>query len=502
MPPANSDVEMALIGSILLDPSIWGDVRELVNPGDFFGADCQVLFRTIRALVDQGKPIDPLLLEDALKQGGDLERAGGEGALPKILRETPNAANWRSYAQVVQELALARELITASEATIRAVYDRAMPIDGLLESARAGLAHLERRWSKGAAPAGGHATLADAAHEIGETRWFWEGWIPRSAMTLLAAKAGEGKTRTAMDLVRRLWLGQPFPDGSHNPYPAETPSLWLLVDRNWGETAAVAENFGVPLEAIHLHSPKAAPLTTPELDDPATIAALEAQIRELGPGLVVIDTITYATNRNTARAEEAKAAFDALLNLAASTGAPILALTHLNKEGEALNRRITERARSVIALSHPDPEGQPDRRKLWVSKTAAKKPDGLGTTLRDDCNEYDDAPPTEPGKRTSGPAPKRKSRNAAWLWDQLQAGPASLGDLVNRARVEGILSRPTDETPKPSISPLYDAKGYVPDLHPGFEIEEFEVGDPERGNRQYKHWRIAESLPNEDPPAF
>ncbi len=36
-------------------------------------------------------------------------------------------------------------------------------------------------------------------------------------MILLASKGGEGKTRTAMDLVRRPWHGLPMPDGSANP---------------------------------------------------------------------------------------------------------------------------------------------------------------------------------------------------------------------------------------------------------------------------------------------
>lgn len=335
-----------------------------------------------------------------------------------------------------------------------------------------------------------YATLADAMILIGATRWFWDQWIPLGTMSLLAAPAGEGKTRTAMDLARRLWFGLPMPDGSPNPYPPGTRTLWVLVDRNWQETAEVARSYGVPWGAIQLHSPKDAPLSTPDLDDPAVLAALQQQVIDQTPGLVVIDTITYATSRNTARAEEAKAAFDMILMLAANTGVAVLALTHLNKEGEVLNRRITERARAVLKLTCPDPDGQPNRRRFWVDKTAVKKPPALGLTMADSGNEYDDAPPEAKPKeaKPTGPPPARSTGRAEWLWSFLGKGPFTVTGIVDAARDAGLLKAPTEKDPKPSISPLYAAKEAIPRIHPGWRIEQFEA---DVDGRSRKHWRLA-----------
>ena len=47
-------------------------------------------------------------------------------------------------------------------------------------------------------------------------------------------------------------------------------------------------------------------LGNPDFDDPRTMDALALQIEHQKPGLVVIDTITYATSRNTAKASEAQ----------------------------------------------------------------------------------------------------------------------------------------------------------------------------------------------------
>jgi AAA domain/Primase C terminal 2 (PriCT-2) len=321
-----------------------------------------------------------------------------------------------------------------------------------------------------------YATLADALTLIGDTRWVWERWIPAGCMSILAAVAGCGKTRTAMDLARRLWLGLPMPDGSPNPFPAETPTLWIMYDRNWAESGDVAKNFGVPAEAILLASLKHAPLDNPDFDDPRTMEALQLQVEAQKPGLIVIDTITYATRRNTSKANEAKAAFDGIMQLAAVTGVAVLAMTHLNKEGEVLGRRITERARSVLLLSTPDPEGQPERRKFWVEKTAVKKPDPLGGTFTDTSNDYDNLPPTPPEEPTKhrGPKPAKSTELAKWLFEKLSEGPKRVKALVDLARFDRKMKA------EGSISPLYDAKDRVDKLP---ECAGMKVHEDKDGNK-------------------
>ncbi len=164
-----------------------------------------------------------------------------------------------------------------------------------------------------------YATLADAVAVIGDLRWVWNQWLPAGCMTILAAVGGGGKTRTALDLCRRLWFGLEMPDGSQSSYPAGTKTLWMMYDSNWAETGEAARNFGVPHEAILLAALKDNPLANPDFDDPSTMMELTRQIEHQQPGLIVIDTITYATGRNTSKASEAKAAFDGLMKVAGVT---------------------------------------------------------------------------------------------------------------------------------------------------------------------------------------
>ena len=323
-----------------------------------------------------------------------------------------------------------------------------------------------------------YATLADAKRLLGDTTWFWDQWIPNGNLSLVAAPAGVGKTRFLADLCRIIYLGLPtMPDGSPNPHPKGTRSLWLMYDRNWQMTAQVLESFGLPLEAIILPSLKDSPLYLPEWDDPRVFDDLRQQVEDQKPGLMVIDTITYATTKNTAKAEEAKLAFDAVIQVAADTGIPVVGAAHLNKEGSVLNRRLVERARSVIHLSAPDPDGQPHRRKLWVEKSAVLKPPALGITCRDSGNEYDFNPPeeVEPEQRKRGPAPAKSMKAAEWLVAQLAFGPTKVKALVDAAQFDGILAKPTAEKPKTSLSPLYNAKDRIPAIKPGWSVSELVV---------------------------
>lgn len=125
-------------------------------------------------------------------------------------------------------------------------------------------------------------------------------------------------------------------------------------------------------------------------------------------------------------------------------------------------------------LSVPDPEGQPDRRKFWVKKTAVKPPEALGITFTDASNDYDDTPPSAPDEphKKRGPDPAKSTKMAEWLFEQLSAGGKKVGALVNAARFDKFLATPQEGKPKPSISPLYAAKDRIPSLKPGWTVGE------------------------------
>src|SRR5690606_33150655 len=69
------------------------------------------------------------------------------------------------------------------------------------------------------------ATVADVRRMLSETRWTWPGWIPSGRIIGIGGFEGTGKTRFALDLARRIWNGEPWPDGQDATLPARTPTL-------------------------------------------------------------------------------------------------------------------------------------------------------------------------------------------------------------------------------------------------------------------------------------
>ena len=96
------DSQAALIGSLLIDGSIAGEVFAAVPETDFTAPAMLELFKGCRALFLAGKPVDAVLLASEL--GADRRQT-----IIDCMDLTPTAANWRAYAaQLRQDAALAR----------------------------------------------------------------------------------------------------------------------------------------------------------------------------------------------------------------------------------------------------------------------------------------------------------------------------------------------------------------------------------------------------------
>ncbi len=205
-----------------------------------------------------------------------------------------------------------------------------------------------------------------------------------------------------MTLASILWFRRPWPDGQINPFPEKTKTLWIPGDHHFNQLLDLASAFGLADEAIQFNATPDNPTGGLDLDDPAERDALRERIRTEAPGLVIVDTVGMTTGRNLCRPEDARDYFGPLMATANETGTAFLLLTHLSKDAQALGRRIVGASRVVWKLTHPDPEGQPDRRRLWVDKSYAAKPPALGMTIAEAGCSFDSNPPSAPEPRRPG----------------------------------------------------------------------------------------------------
>ena len=108
--PRDDDAERATLGAIMLGrPEILEEIRDLVEPEDFYRPAHETIFRTLCELADQGRPRDALALANAL--GPELTRVGGPGYLHSLMDAVPTAANGPYYAQLVKDKAYSRRMV-------------------------------------------------------------------------------------------------------------------------------------------------------------------------------------------------------------------------------------------------------------------------------------------------------------------------------------------------------------------------------------------------------
>ena len=267
--------------------------------------------------------------------------------------------------------------------------------------------------------AGRCATLADLRRLVADTRWPWPGWLAAGVLNALAADPGTGKTIMATDLARRLWFGEPWPDNQANPFPEGTRTLWVPGDRHYAQLIDLAAKYGLPDEAMLFNATAEDPTAGLDLDDPAELQALAGRIRAEAPGLVIVDTVGMTTDRNLCRPEDARAYFGPLMDMAQQTGVAFLLLTHLSRDAQALGRRIVGACRVVWKMTAPDPEGQPDRRRVWVDKTYTLKPPPMGMGIADSGCSFDFNPPSAPEAVKPGRPPEARDKAARFIRDAL-----------------------------------------------------------------------------------
>jgi hypothetical protein len=194
----------------------------------------------------------------------------------------------------------------------------------------------------------------------------------------------------------------------------------------------------LPDEAFLLNASENDPIGGLDLDDPAEHAALKERIRTEAPGVVIVDTVGMTTGRNLCHPEDARDYFGPLMSIANETGVPFLLLTHLSKDSEAFGRRIVGACRDVWKMTTPDPEGQPDRRRVWVDKSYAVKPVAMGMTIADAGCSFDSNPPTAPEPRRPGPAPAKLEECKRWLAERLTPNPDQVKEVRSAAEKAGF----------------------------------------------------------------
>ncbi len=120
--PKSLEAEQAFLGSLIMDSSSWDQVSHMVESKDFIDTKNREIFNQIYNLVSSGQVIDVIVLGDALKTSGLLDKVGGLIYLGELAKKVPTSAHIKAYADIIKENSIKRELINISTRTIQNVH--------------------------------------------------------------------------------------------------------------------------------------------------------------------------------------------------------------------------------------------------------------------------------------------------------------------------------------------------------------------------------------------
>ncbi|MDP3876917.1 MAG: replicative DNA helicase [Methylobacter sp.] len=182
VPPNSIQAEQSVLGGLMLDNQTWDSVSDKVVESDFYRRDHRLIFKTIEQLAEKQIPFDVITISEALEAIGELENSGGLSYLGMLAKDTPSAANIVTYANIVRDRSVLRQLIhVGTEISDSAFNTEGRETADLLENAEREVFKIAEQRQRGQ---GGFSTikslLARAVDKI-ETLFEQEGNITGAA---------------------------------------------------------------------------------------------------------------------------------------------------------------------------------------------------------------------------------------------------------------------------------------------------------------------------------
>lgn len=216
IPPHNLEAEMAVLGSILVDKAMMGEVGQVLKPTDFYAHVHETIYSVLVDLFEHDEPIDKITVSEELRNRNALDRVGGLSYIGALMDTVQSAASARYYATIVHEKAALRALIGAGTQVTRLGYEGEEDVAGALDRAQQLVYSIgEERTEKEFKPV--KSLLKDAFdsidrlyHARGDRTGLTSGFADIDAMTtgfqpgnfiIIAARPGMGKTSFALNMA-------------------------------------------------------------------------------------------------------------------------------------------------------------------------------------------------------------------------------------------------------------------------------------------------------------
>ncbi|MFQ6371599.1 replicative DNA helicase [Shewanella sp. YIC-542] len=365
LPPHSIEAEQSVLGGLMLEAEAWDKVAEVLVKEDFYSRAHKLIFSAMQTLVDHGQPLDLITVSEQLELTNELQDAGDFAYLGEIAKNTPSAGNIISYAEIVRERAVVREMIRVAHEIADAGYNPEGRDSGaLLDLAETKVFKIaEQRANANEGPEGIKTILEKTVDKIellynnphngvtGVSSGFSDldektAGFQAGDLIIVAARPSMGKTTFAMNLCEYAALNEEKPVLIFSlEMPSEQIMMRMLAslgrvdqtrirtgkldDDDW---ARVSSTMGLMLENGKMFIDDSSGLTPTEVRSRARRVAREHG----GLSMIMVDYLqlmqvpALADNRTLEIAEISRS----LKALAKELEIPVIALSQLNRSLE------------------------------------------------------------------------------------------------------------------------------------------------------------------------
>ncbi len=363
VPPNSIQAEQSVLGGLMLDNQTWDSVSDKVVEVDFYRRDHRLIFKTIEQLAEKQIPFDVITISEALEAIGELENSGGLSYLGMLAKDTPSAANIVTYANIVRDRSVLRQLIhVGTEISDSAFNTEGRETADLLENAERQVFKIAEQRQRGQ---GGFATikslLARAVDKI-EALFEQEGSITGAAtgftdfdeltsglqpadLIIVAGRPSMGKTTIAMNMAENIAIKGDKPVAVFSmEMPGDSLAMRMMsslgrIDQHKIRTGKLEDDEWPRLtSAINLLAE-----TKLFIDDTPALTPTEVRsrarrlAREHGQlGLIVLDYLQLMQSPSSGenRVQQISDISRGLKALAKELNVPVVALSQLNRNLE------------------------------------------------------------------------------------------------------------------------------------------------------------------------
>ena len=113
--PTNLDAERYVLGSVMMDESVYIQAAGILEPDDFSLEKHRRIFVRMGDLHGRGEKIDRVTLANELLRHGELESCDGIGYLVSLDDGLPQIYNLESYFRIVKDKSILRKIIFTAQ---------------------------------------------------------------------------------------------------------------------------------------------------------------------------------------------------------------------------------------------------------------------------------------------------------------------------------------------------------------------------------------------------